>query len=87
MMSSKDCSQLADLNADPASYRVMADGSWLTPGLLLRGTWLRAGVLNTKARRSRGGRLEDVDKLSVRVAVARWNVLTTFCRHVLLRMM
>ena len=65
MVSSKDCSQLADLNADPASYKVMADGSRLAPGLFLRGTWLRAGVLNTKGRRSRGGRgrLEDVDKL------------------------
>ena len=58
MVASRDCFPLADLRAD-----VVADGSWLAPGLFLRGTWLRAGVLNTKVKLSRGGRLEDVDKL------------------------
>ena len=55
---SRDCSQLAGLHAYAASYKMMADGSWLAPGLFMRVTWFRAGVLNTKARC-----LEDIDKL------------------------
>ena len=63
MVESRDCCKLAGLSADPASFKVMADDSRLAPGLFLRGTWLRAGVLNTKARRSRGDRLEASDRL------------------------
>ena len=42
---------------------MMADDFRLAPGLFLQGTWLRDGVLNTKARRSRGNRLEESDRL------------------------
>ena len=61
MITSRDCSKLAGIPAHPTSYAVMGLDSNLAPGIFLRGTWLRAGVLATKARRSRGGRLLGAD--------------------------
>ena len=60
-VTSHDSCKLAHLSADPASFSAFAKDSTLAPGLFLRGTWLRAGVLSTKARRSRGGRLREGD--------------------------